>query len=77
MRCNRGNNKIHLFPATSEIRGIIGREEASRSLCLDAANRFAGRARSWGTPGPANVAKSTRRGSEEGVNRKKITPRHV
>jgi len=34
-------------------------------------------ARSGGTPGPANVAKSTRRGSEEGVNQKKITLGHV
>ncbi len=50
-----------------------------RAFCVSVlwAKRCAERARSGGTPGPANVANSTRRGSEEGVNRKKITPGHV
>ena len=36
------------------------------SLCVNAGNRFAGSARSGGTPRPADVAKSTRRESIRG-----------
>jgi hypothetical protein len=48
MRCNRGNNKIHLFPATSEIRGIIGGEEAARIALRKRGKPFCGACKKLG-----------------------------
>jgi hypothetical protein len=56
---------------------IIGGEEAAPIALRKRGNPFCGACKKWGHTGPANVANSTRRGSEEGVNWKKITPGYV